>query len=193
MTITLTRRSIRVSAATAIAAIGLLGLVACSSSEPQAEEKPKASTSTEAESSEDTENTEEAAATGATKCTEEQIATLSSAAGTTIPPEAMAAAKASFVPEAVVGDLQTTCVLTIENAGATASYAVLPGGAASLTAAAANATAAGAEITEVEGTFTGSIEGATISGVSFTELTQETAGFENVEDLVVIVATKVAA
>ena len=188
MTISNSSKRFRVSAAAAIATIGLFGLSACSSGEPQAEEKPSTNSSAPAE----TETKEEAPASGQTKCSAEQFSTLSSAGGVALPAEAHAAASASFAPDAVVGDLPTVCVLSFESAAGTGSYAVLPGGAATLTAVAANATAAGAEVTEAAGTLTGSVEGLTILGLGLTQLTQETAGFENVEDLVVVIATGLA-
>lgn len=183
MSITSTRRSIRTSALAAVAAIGLLGLVACSSGEPTSEEKPTTSASAEAEA------TEEAPASGATKCTAEQVTTLSSMSGVAVPAEALAASKAAFEPAAVIGDLPTTCMLTFEGPAGTGAYAVMPGGAATLTAVSANATAAGAQVTEAGGTFTGTMDGLTIVGIKFTDLTKETAGFENVDDLVVVVST----
>lgn len=185
MTGIITRTNLRISAATAIAAIGLFGLVACSSGDAQPETAPTTSPSVEAE---ETEETEEAVG-GATKCTEEQVATLNAVSGITVPTEAWASATASFDPSAIIGDLPTTCVLTFTIGDGVGSYAVLPGGAATLTAAAANATAAGAEIVEADGTFTGTMDDLTVAGVGFTELTQETAGFENVGDLVVVVST----
>jgi len=187
MTTSSFRHRLRLSAATAIAAVGLFGLVACSSGDAQDDQKPTASASASSET--ETETAEEAPASGQTKCSAEQVTTLSSVSGVSVPAEALAAANASFTPGAVIGDLPTVCMLTFEGPAGTGSYAVLPGGAATLTAVAANATAAGAEITEAGGTFTGSIDDLTIVGVSFTQLTQETAGFENVEDLVVVVST----
>ncbi|HXH33562.1 MAG TPA: hypothetical protein VNJ54_04015 [Plantibacter sp.] len=185
MNITSTRRGLRLSAAAAIATVGLFGLVACSSGDADPAEKPTTSATTEAE----TETTEEAPASGSTKCSEEQVATLSSASGVSVPAAALAAATADFAPAAVIGDLPTVCVLNFDSAAGTGGYAVLSGGAATLAAAAANATAAGAQITEAGGTFTGSLDDLTIVGVNFTDLTQGTAGFENVEDLVVIAST----
>ncbi|AQX78747.1 hypothetical protein BWO91_00860 [Plantibacter flavus] len=180
---------LRVSAATAVAVLGLFGLSACSGGEPS-DSKP-ASTSS-ASSEPETEATEEAPAASGAKCTEEQVNTLSAASGVSVPAAGIAAAKASFTPATVVGDLPVVCMLSFEAGAASGSYAVLSGGAASLTAAAANATAAGGEVTEAGGTFTTSIDGQTVVGVPFTTLTKETAGFENVEDLVVIAATALA-
>lgn len=184
MTSALNRLSVRTSTAAVIAAIGLFGLVGCSSGGTPAAEEP-----TTTSPSSEPETTEEAPASDGSKCTEEQVATLNSLSGIAIPQEVWASAKASFEPAAIIGDLPTTCVLTFDSAAGVGSYAVLPGGAATLTTAAANATAAGAEVAEAGGTFTGTMDGLTIAGVAFTQLTQETAGFENVEDLVVIVST----
>lgn len=183
MTSTITRINLRVPAAAAIAAIGLFGLVACSGGDTQPEEAaPTTSPSVEAEETDETVD-------GATKCSEEQVATLNSVSGVAVPTEVWSAATASFEPSAIIGDLPTICVLSFTTSEGAGSYAVMPGGAATLTAAAANATAAGGEVFEAAGTFTGTMDGLTVAGVSFTELTQETAGFENVEDLVVVVST----
>jgi len=178
---------LRVSAVTAVAVIGLFGLAACSSGDAPADSEPSTSGTTAPEATEDA--AQEEPASGATKCTEEQVNTLSAASGVAVPAAAVAAAKATFAPAAVLGDLPTVCILSYEAGDASGSYAVLSGGAASLTAAAANATAGGASVTEAAGTFTGSLDGLTIIGIPFTQLTQETAGFENVEDLVVVVST----
>lgn len=188
MTTTLTRRGFRASAATVVAAIGLFGLVGCSSGDTDAEKEPQTSASEQAEAPE-TEPAEEAPATDGSKCTTEQVATLNAATGVTVPEEALATAKGSFTPDALIGDLPTACVLSFEGPTGTGAYAVLPGGAATLSAVMANATAAGGTATEAAGTFTGSLDGLTIIGVPFTQLTQETAGFENVEDLIVVVST----
>ncbi|WP_285035371.1 hypothetical protein [Plantibacter sp. ME-Dv--P-095] len=187
MTIATASHRLRVSTVTAVAVLGLFGLSACSSGSAPADSEPTSSATSEAEATEDT--TEEAPASGATKCTEEQVNTLSAASGVAVPAAGVAAAKASFAPAAVIEGLTTVCVLSFEAGAVSGSYAVLSGGAASLTAAAANATNAGGQITEAAGTFTGSLEDLTIVGVPFTQLTKETAGFENVEDLVVVAST----
>lgn len=190
MTITLTRNGVRVSAATVIAAIGLFGLVGCAAGDTDAEKEPATSSSEEAEApEEEVEAPEEAPAADGNKCTEEQVATLNAVSGVTVPAEALAVAKGTFTPESVIGDLPTTCMLSFEGPTGTGAYAVLPGGAATLSAVIANTTAAGGSATEAAGTFTGSIDGLTLVGVPFTQLTQETAGFENVEDLIVVVST----
>jgi hypothetical protein len=177
---------LRVSAVTAVAIAGLLGLGACSGGAP-ADSEPASTSSSSSEPK--TETTEEAPAASGAKCTEEQVNTLGAASGMSVPAAGIAAAKASFSPATVVGDLPVVCMLSFEAGAASGSYAVLSGGTASLTAAAANATAAGGEVSEAGGTFTTSIDGLTVVGVPFTTLTKETAGFENVEDLVVIAAT----
>lgn len=195
MTMSSTSRIVRGSAAAAVACFGLLGLAACSGGGEQPSDEPTTSASSGSEESGEPsatpEATEEEAASGdATMCTAEQVTTLNSLSGTTVPPEALDMATATFEPAALIGDLPTTCVLTFEVAGSgVGSYAVMPGGAATISTVAANATAAGAQVTEAGGTFTGTIDGLTVAGVGFTALTQETAGFENVEDLVVIVST----
>jgi hypothetical protein len=188
----LARRSLRTLATTAIATISLVGLAACSTGSSESESKPSASSSKSTTSASAEAEPSEQVSGDAKKCTEEQVATINSLSGVPIPAVTLASGSADFAPAGVIADLPTVCVISLSNADATASYAVLPGGAATLSAAAANATAAGAQVTEVEGTFTGSIDGVTIVGVGFTELTQETAGFENTEDLVIIVATGLA-
>ncbi|WP_374947839.1 hypothetical protein [Agreia sp.] len=192
MSTVLSRRSFRTLAAAAFATIGLVGLAACSAGASDSESeagtsssKPTVSASSEAEPSEQ-------ASDDAKKCTEEQVATINSVSGVPIPAATIATASTDFSPAAVIADLPTVCVISFSNAGATGNYAVLSGGAATVTAAAANATAAGAQVTQIEGTFTGSIDGLTVVGVGFSELTQATAGFENTEDLVIIAATSLA-
>jgi hypothetical protein len=185
-------RSLRNLAATAIATIALVGLAACSSGSSESESKPGAGSSKPTVSSSAEAEPSEQVSDDAKKCTEEQVATINSLSGVPIPAGTLASGSAEFTPAGVIGDLPAVCVISLSNAGASASYAVLPGGAATLSAAAANATAAGAQVTEIEGTFTGSIDGVTIVGVGFTEMTKETAGFENTEDLVIVVATSLA-
>jgi hypothetical protein len=188
MTTARAHRTLRILAATTIATVGIFGIAACSStasdSEPKSatSEKPSTSASPETEAAEPSSG-------DAKKCTAEQMTTLSSASGVPIPEASLAAASAEFPVPAVIGDLETICVLSFDAGAASGGYAVLSGGAATLTAAAANATAAGAQVTEAAGTFTGSVDGLTVIGLPFSQLTQETAGFENTPDLVAIVAT----
>jgi len=66
---------------------------------------------------------------------------------------------------------------------------VLPGGAATISTIAQQATAAGGDVTEAGGAMTGTVDGLTVAGVPFTTFTQETGGFEDVEDLVVVAST----
>lgn len=191
MTTHIARRSLRALAATAITTVGLVGLAACAGSSSETgersttSEKPSSSAAAENE----TQSTEEASAGDAKKCSEEQVATLSSASGVAVPAASLALANADFSPASVLGDLKTICVISFESAGVSGGYAVLTGGEETLTAAAANARAAGAQVTEAPGTFTGSVDGLTVLGVKFSAITQETAGFENTDDLVVIAAT----
>jgi hypothetical protein len=189
MTTDIARRRIRVFAATAVATVGLVGLAACAGNSSQhgaqsgTGERSNSSTAAPHE-----ETSEDTSVGDPQKCDEEQVATLSSASGVAVPPASLASANAEFSPASVLGDLKTVCAISFQGAGVSGGYAVLPGGDATLTAAAANARAAGAKVTEAAGTFTGSVEGVTVVGVKFSALTQETAGFENTEDLIVITA-----
>lgn len=182
-------RNLRALVATAIVTIGLVGLAACSSGPSESESKPDSGSSKPTSSASVEAEPSEQASGDAKKCTDEQVATINSVSGIPIPAETIAAGGSDFAPAAVIADLPTVCVISLENAGATGDYAVLSGGSATLSAAAANATAAGAQVTEIEGTFTGSLDKVTIVGVGFSAMTQATAGFENTEDLVIIMAT----
>ncbi|WP_144719948.1 hypothetical protein [Agrococcus jejuensis] len=183
---TITNRALRGSTIVAIAAIGVLGLAGCSGGGGDgADEEPTTSGSSE----------ESAPATDAAEgdasgdvCTSEQIDTLLSASGG-VPEAAASAATADFQPAELIGDLPTTCVLALEQGGVSASFAVLPGSAATVTALAEQGNAAGGTLTEGGGALTGTIGDLTVAAVPFTSFTQETAGFEDVEDLVVVATT----
>ncbi|QCR20090.1 hypothetical protein [Agrococcus sp. SGAir0287] len=185
---TITTRALRGSTIVAIAAVGVLGLAGCSGGS-DADEQPTTSTTEESpEASSEPTTSETPEAEGAYPvCDAEQLATLtSSTAGSDV---VAAAATADFQPAVILGDLPVTCVAALDQAGISSSFAVLPGGAATITTIAQQATAAGGSVTEAGGAMTGTVEGLTVAGVPFTTFTQETAGFDDVSDLVVVAAT----
>lgn len=184
---TTTTRALRGTAFAALAMVGVLGLAACSGGaeeEPTTSETAAAEESTEPTTSEAPEETEASAEGGL--CTAEQ---LTSVTGTEIPDAALSQATAAFEPAGVVDGLPTVCVATFAAAGTSASYAVLSGGAATLTALVEQGTAAGGQLTDAGGTVVGTVGESTVAAQSYTALSEETAGFENVEDLIVVIAT----
>lgn len=185
---TITNRALRGSTIVAFAAIGVLGLAGCTGGGDAAEEEPTTSSSSEESSAPETSEAASEGDASGELCSAEQISTLTSASGG-VPEAAAAAASADFQPAEILGDLPTTCIFAVEQGGVSASFAVLPGGPATLTTIAAQATAAGGSVTEAGGAITGSVGDLTVAGVPFTTFTQETAGFENVEDLVVVATT----
>ncbi|MFC7432263.1 MULTISPECIES: hypothetical protein [unclassified Agrococcus] len=184
---TITTRALRGSAVAALAMVGVLGLAACSGGadeEPTTSETAAAEESAEPTTSDAPEETEASAEGGL--CTAEQLSTISS---TDFPEAALSQASATFAPAGVVDGLPTVCVATFEAAGTSASYAVLSGGAATLAALVEQGTAAGGQLTDAGGTVVGTVGDATIAAQGLTALTEGTAGFENVEDLLVVIAT----
>lgn len=187
---TTTTRALRGTAFAALAMVGVLGLAACSGGaeeEPTTSETAASEESTEPTTSESPEATEEAEASAeGGLCSAEQ---LTSVTGTEIPEAALSQATAAFEPAGVVDGLPTVCVATFAAAGTSASYAVLSGGAATLTALVEQGTAAGGQLTDAGGTVVGTVGESTVAAQSYTALSQESAGFENVEDLIVVIAT----
>ncbi|SDH35912.1 hypothetical protein [Agrococcus jejuensis] len=177
---TITNRALRGSTIVAFAAIGVLGLAGCSGG-GGADEEPTSSGASEESAA------PEGDASGEV-CSSEQINTLMSASGG-LPEAATAAATADFQPADLLGDLPTTCLFAVEQGGVSASFAVLPGGTATLTTIAEQGNAAGGSLTDAGGAITGTVGDLTVAGVPFTSFTQETAGFEGVDDLVVVAST----
>lgn len=184
---TITNRALRGSTIVVAAAIGVLGLVGCTGGGTAEEEPTGSSSSEESTAPETSEAAPEGDASGEV-CSTEQISTLTSASGG-VPEAAAAQATADFQPAELLGDLPTTCVFAVEQGGVSASFAVLPGGAATVASLVEQANAAGGTVQEAGGTMTGTVGDLTVAGVPFTSFTQETAGFENPEDLIVVAAT----
>lgn len=183
---TITTRALRGSAVAAIAAIGVLGLAACSGGDTT-EEEPTTSSATEespAETSAAPEETEAAGAEG--QCTAAQVSALT---GTDVPEASLAGASGTFEPAAVIGDLPTECVITLEAAGTAVSYAVLPGGAATLASIVEQGNAAGGQLVDAGGQVAGTVGEVTVAAGAYDALAQGTGGFENTADLIVVLAT----
>lgn len=188
MTTAFANRTIRALAATAIAMLGLAGLSACTTDDSGA---PGASSPNPTQTSTSLGEPAIDEAPGEfTKCTEEQVATMSAPTDVTVPSEDVANANTDFDGAAMIADLPTVCVISFVDAEATGNFAVLSGGAATLATVSANLTAAGAEVTEEDGAFKGSFDGLTVFGFDFSKFTQETAGFENTDDLVLIATNR---
>lgn len=172
----------------AIAATAALTASACASD--PAEEPTTSSAAPEAseESTEpaESEPAESESDTSGSLCTAEQ---LSSASGQPVPESALATATATFEPALVLGDLETVCIATFEQAGVTASFAVLPGAAETTAAVEANMTAAGAEPVATGDSLLGEVEGQQVVAAPLTSVSQDTSGFDNPEDLIIVVAT----
>lgn len=187
---TTTTRALRGTAFAALAMVGVLGLAACSGGaeeEPTTSETAASEASTEPTTSESPEATEEAESSAeGGLCTAEQLSTIS---GTEFPESALSQASATFEPAGVVDGLPTICVATFEAAGTSASYAVLSGGAATLTALVEQGTAAGGQLTDAGGTVVGTVGDATVAAQGLTALTEGTAGFEDPADTIVVIAT----
>lgn len=174
----------------------LTGVSACS---PGAEEPEPSDSSSESEEStapEETADESEAPADDAsgTLCTEQQLTTLFAATGQEVPEGTFSTATATFEPAEALGDLPAECIATISIEGVGgASVAVLPGGAETTSALEENLTAAGATPTAAEDTLVATVGDTTVAAQPFTTITSETEGFENPDDLIVVVASAAAA
>lgn len=180
---TITNRALRGSTIVAIAAIGVLGLAGCSGGGGDgADEAPTTSGSSEESAPATSEASEPSAAEG--QCTAEQVSSLT---GTEFPEAALASATAAFEPASLLGDLPTTCVITFAAGELSASYAVLPGGTATIDALVANS---GGQAQDAGGTLVGTVDGATVAGGAYSAIAQGgEAGFEDTADLIVVAAS----
>lgn len=195
MRLTSTSTALRGTFAALAAAAVVTTLSACGGAEEPADEQTDPATSESSEAPESTESTETEAPEGDSSsasgevCTAEQMSTIAAASGQAVDDAAMANATGEFAPAEVIGDLTSTCLVHMELQGVEVSFAVLPGGTATLDTLESNLTAAGATPTEAQGMLTGTVGEQQIVAAPFTAVTQETAGFEDVDDLVVVAAT----
>jgi len=183
---TITTRALRGSTIVAIAAIGVLGLAGCAGGDDEPTTSPAAESSEPSAEPTTSEAPEETDASAEGLCTAEQISTITS---TEFPESALAQATATFEPAGIVDTLPVVCVATFEAAGTSASYAIVSGGAASLSALVEAGNAAGGSMTDAGGTVVGTVGDATIAGQPLSAVTESTAGFEDVQEPVVIIAT----
>lgn len=167
----------------------LVGVSACSgdSEEPAETTTSQAPEETSSEAPEET--TEESTDASGQLCTSEQLATLASSSGAPLDPTAVAGSTATFEPADSIAGLPVVCIASFSSAGVTASFAVVSDQAGSLATLEANLTAAGAAPLNAGGTVVATVGEIQVTALPFTQLTQQTAGFENPDDLLVILST----
>lgn len=125
-------------------------------------------------------------------CTAEQLTTLTAASGVPVSDDLVDAGSVTFEPESAIDGLATVCILTFESQGSTASFAVLPGGEDALADVTANLDAAGGEPAESDGHVSATVGDNTVVAARFGLVTEATDGFDDVDDLVVVISSPVS-
>lgn len=124
-------------------------------------------------------------------CTTEQLTTLTGGSGVPVSEPLVESGSATFEPESIVDGLASECLLSFESSGSTASFAVLAGGTGTLETVTERLEEADSGATSESGQVTAVIDGNTVVAAPFSLVTQQTDGFDDPDDLVVVISSPV--